>query len=107
LIELNLEKKEIRKKMIDCRKYWRELKYDQIQENMIVKIGASLRRNLKGYPLSPGLTLDQRMEIMDLVKKATETLDIDLQGTFLEFEQLTPQDKIDHQDIIFELKGDF
>jgi hypothetical protein len=64
--------------MNDCRKYWKKLEYDQIQENMIVNIGASLRRNLKGYPLSPGLTLNQRIEIMKLVKKATETLDIDL-----------------------------
>jgi hypothetical protein len=41
--------------MTECKKFWRKLGYDKIQENMIVSIKASLRRNLKDYPLAPGL----------------------------------------------------
>jgi hypothetical protein len=42
--------------MDEFKKHWKNLGYEKIQQTMIVKIEASLRRNLKGYPLAPGLS---------------------------------------------------
>ena len=39
-------------------------------------------RNLAGYPLGPGVTKEQRLEIMDKVTKACNTFEGDLAGTF-------------------------
>jgi creatine kinase len=39
-------------------------------------------RNLAGYPLGPGVSKDQRNEIMGEVVQACETFDGDLKGTF-------------------------
>merc|ERR1712151_250347 len=39
-------------------------------------------RNLAGYPLGPGVSREQRNEIMDKVVQACETFDGDLKGTF-------------------------
>jgi protein-arginine kinase len=44
---------------------------------------------------------------MNLIKKATESLDINLQGKFLEFEKLTKEEHKEHRELIFELQGDF
>ena len=39
-------------------------------------------RNLDGYPLGPGITKEQRDEVMEKVKAAAETFEDDLKGTF-------------------------
>lgn len=39
-------------------------------------------RNLAGYPLGPGVSREQRNEIMDKVVKACESFEGDLKGTF-------------------------
>ena len=39
-------------------------------------------RNMKGYPLGPGVTKDQRDDIMSKVVAACETFEGDLKGTF-------------------------
>ncbi len=39
-------------------------------------------RNVAGYPLGPGVTKEQRLEIMDKVTKACNTFEGDLAGTF-------------------------
>jgi hypothetical protein len=39
-------------------------------------------RNLKNYPLGPGVNKEQRLEIMDAVVKATEAFDDELKGSF-------------------------
>merc|ERR1712228_964998 len=39
-------------------------------------------RNLAGYPLGPGVSKDQRNEIMDKVVEACGKFDEDLKGTF-------------------------
>lgn len=46
-------------------------------------------RNLKNYPLGPGVTKEQRLEIMDHVVKATEVFDEDLKGTFYPLEGMS------------------
>lgn len=39
-------------------------------------------RNLAGYPLGPGITNAQRMEVMEKVKRACEAFEGDLAGQF-------------------------
>jgi len=39
-------------------------------------------RNLDGYPLGPGITKEQRDEVMEKVKEAADTFEGDLKGTF-------------------------
>jgi hypothetical protein len=49
-----------------------------MQKEMIMSISGSLRRNLNGFPLEPGLKTDQRIEIMNKVREATKKLDISI-----------------------------
>ena len=39
-------------------------------------------RNLADYPLGPGVSKEQRLEIMSMVVKACETFEGDLKGKF-------------------------
>ena len=43
-------------------------------------------RNLHGYPLGPGVTKAQRLEIMNMVVQACSTFTGDLKGTFYPLE---------------------
>ena len=43
-------------------------------------------RNLANYPLGPGVTKEQRLEIMNKVVEATKVFDDDLKGTFYPIE---------------------
>ena len=55
-------------------------------------------RNLHGFPLGPGVTKEQRLEIMNNVVKAAEVFDDDLKGTFYPLEGMdaaTQQQLID------------
>ena len=36
--------------------FWEDKGYDQMQKGIIQTIKASVRRNIEGYPLGPGLT---------------------------------------------------
>jgi hypothetical protein len=36
-------------------KFWEDKGYDELQKGMIQTIRASVRRNIKNYPLGPGL----------------------------------------------------
>lgn len=49
---------------------------------MIISTRIRVGRNLEGYPLGPGVTREQRNEIMEKVVKALETFEGDLKGTF-------------------------
>lgn len=49
---------------------------------MIISTRVRVGRNLDGYPLGPGLTKEQRNEVMSSVVKACETFEGDLKGTF-------------------------
>jgi len=49
---------------------------------MIVSTRIRVGRNLEGFPLGPGVTKEQRDEIMDKVVTACNTFEGDLKGTF-------------------------
>lgn len=49
---------------------------------MIISTRIRVGRNLADYPLGPGLTKEQRLEIMNKVVSALSTLEGDLKGTF-------------------------
>lgn len=48
-------------------------------------------RNLDGYPLGPGITKEQRDEVMEKVKSAAETFEDDLKGTFYPLDGMTDE----------------
>ena len=48
-------------------------------------------RNLAGYPLGPGVSKEQRLEIMNKVVTACETFEGDLKGTFYPLEGMSPE----------------
>merc|ERR1711937_869719 len=50
-------------------------------------------RNLKAYPLGPGVTKEQRLEIMKTVTTAAENFDADLKGTFYPLEGMSAADQ--------------
>lgn len=50
-------------------------------------------RNLAGYPLGPGVTKAQRLEIMNTVVKACETFEGDLKGKFYPLEGMSKKDQ--------------
>ena len=52
------------------------------EAGMIVSTRIRVGRNLKQFPLGPGVTKDQRLEIMNQVVAVLETFDDDLKGTF-------------------------
>jgi arginine kinase len=49
---------------------------------MIVSTRIRVGRNLADYPLGPGVTKEQRLEIMNKVVEAAKSFDDDLKGTF-------------------------
>jgi len=49
-------------------------------------------RNLADYPLGPGVTKDQRLEIMTKVVQACETFEGDLKGKFYSLEGMSKED---------------
>ena len=53
---------------------------------MIVSTRIRVGRNLEGYPLAPGITKEQREEVMKKVVSACETFTDDLAGTFYPLE---------------------
>jgi creatine kinase/arginine kinase len=56
------------------------------QSAMVNSTRIRVGRNLRGYPLGPGVTREQRLEIMNKVVKATENFDEDLKGAFYPLE---------------------
>ena len=53
---------------------------------MIVSTRIRVGRNLEGYPLGPGVSKEQREEIMQKVVEACNTFEGDLKGTFYPLE---------------------
>jgi len=53
---------------------------------MIVSTRIRVGRNLDGFPLGPGVTKEQRLEIMNHVVTAASMFDEDLKGTFYPLE---------------------
>jgi hypothetical protein len=60
---------------------------------MIVSTRIRVGRNLADYPLGPGVTKDQRIEIMKLVTEAAETFDEDLKGKFFSLDGMSQADQ--------------
>lgn len=56
---------------------------------MIVSTRIRVGRNLADYPLGPGLTKEQRLEIMNKVVQALNTFEGDLKGTFYPLEGMS------------------
>ena len=82
-----------------------------MQKGFIFQIKASVRRNIEGFPLGPGLTKDQRLQILDDVKQACHSLvniDEELNGKFYEFEKkISDKEREKLKDILFEIESDF
>ena len=53
---------------------------------MIKSTRIRVGRNLANYPLGPGVTKEQRLEIMNKVVEACKTFEGDLQGEFYPLE---------------------
>ena len=60
---------------------------------MIVSTRIRVGRNLKAYPLGPGVTKEQRNEIMDKVVEACNKFEGDLAGTFYKLSDLSDADR--------------
>lgn len=62
--------------------------YDFSEEDaaMIVSTRIRVGRNLDGFPLGPGVSKEQRLQIMNHVVDAAKNFDEDLQGTFYPLE---------------------
>jgi len=65
---------------------------------MIVSTRIRVGRNLSGFPLGPGVSKEQRLDIMNKVTEAAKSFDDDLKGTFYPLEGMekeTQQQLID------------
>ena len=60
---------------------------------MIVSTRIRVGRNLKAFPLGPGVTKEQREEIMNLVVKACDSFEGDLAGKFYPLEGMSKADQ--------------
>ena len=60
--------------------------FPEDEASMIVSTRIRVGRNLEGYPLAPGITKEQRQEVMKKVVSACETFTDDLAGTFYPLE---------------------
>jgi hypothetical protein len=60
----------------------RDIDFSREEREMVVSTRIRVGRNLDGYPLGPGVTKAQRLEILDRVVKACRTFKGDLKGTF-------------------------
>lgn len=61
---------------------------------MINSVRVRISRNFKDYPMCIGLSKQQRIEIMNKVKRACESFeDEDLKGTFYCYEGMTEETK--------------
>merc|ERR1719223_16448 len=60
---------------------------------MIVSTRIRVGRNLAEFPLGPGVTKEQRLEIMNKVVQACETFEGDLKGKFYPLEGMKEEDR--------------
>ena len=61
-------------------------KFTEDEEAMVNSTRIRVGRNLKGYPLGPGVSKEQRLDIMGKVVKACESFEGDLKGKFYPLE---------------------
>ena len=67
--------------------------FSEEQSAMVNSTRIRVGRNLKGYPLGPGVNKAQRLEIMTKVVKACETFEGDLKGKFYPLEGMSQKDQ--------------
>lgn len=61
--------------------------FTEEQAAMVISTRIRVGRNLDGYPLGPGISKDQRLEVMEKVSKVFETIeDEELKGSFYKLE---------------------
>jgi len=60
---------------------------------MIVSTRIRVGRNLAGFPLGPGVSKQQRLDIMNKVVEAAKTFDDDLKGTFYPLDGMKEKDR--------------
>ena len=60
---------------------------------MILSTRIRVGRNLADYPLGPGVTKEQRIEIMGKVTEACSKFEGELKGTFYPLEGMKPEDQ--------------
>jgi hypothetical protein len=65
----------------------------QDEQDMIVSTRIRVGRNLAGYPLAPGITNEQRNEIVTKVVAACNTFQGDLAGTFYSLNSLSKKER--------------
>ena len=77
--------------------------FSEADAAMVVSTRIRVGRNLDGYPLGPGVSKDQRLEIMNKVVEACNTFEGDLKGTFypLEGMEKATQDQLINDHFLF------
>ena len=75
--------------------------------DMVVSTRIRVGRNLEGYPLGPGVTKEQRLEIMEKVTQACSKFEGELAGEFYKLEGMTQetQEKLVSDHFLFK-RGD-
>ena len=63
------------------------------QEAMVNSTRIRVGRNLADYPLGPGVSKAQRLEIMNKVVQACDTFEGDLKGKFYPLEGMSKEDQ--------------
>ena len=58
---------------------------------MVVSTRIRVGRNLDGYPLGPGVTKEERLDIMTKVTEACSKFEGELAGSFYPLEGMTPE----------------
>ena len=59
--------------------------------DMVVSTRIRVGRNLEGYPLGPGVTKEQRLEIMDKVTQACSKFEGELAGEVYKLEGMSQE----------------
>jgi creatine kinase len=78
---------------------YQNIEIDPESQKNVRKISITLLRNITGFPLVPGLSKKQRLEVMDVIEKCCEEFDDDLKGTFYKLEEISESEKKIIQDI--------
>jgi protein-arginine kinase len=67
--------------------------FSEEDSKMVMSTRIRVGRNMANYPLGPGVTKQQRLEIMNNVVKAAQNFTGDLKGTFYPLEGMSAADQ--------------
>lgn len=67
--------------------------FNEQESAMVNSTRIRVGRNLDGYPLGPGVSKEQRLEIMSKVVTACNEFEGDLKGTFYPLEGMSQEDQ--------------